>query len=101
LGLNDNDWPERPDRDPEAYTEEEIEKLLETAAGTFRELERKDVRAKEDHNLKTRGSKRDVPVGEWLTAKVMAQKKAYARPDVKRSRRSVVRLWWLRPRTLA
>jgi len=25
----------------------------------------------------------------------------YARPDVKRSRGSVVRLWWLRPRTLA
>jgi hypothetical protein len=31
----------------------------------------------------------------------MAQKKAYAGPDVKRSRGSVVRLWWLRPRTLA
>ena len=42
LGLNDNDWPEKPERDPEAYTEEEIKKLLETAAGTFRGLERKD-----------------------------------------------------------
>jgi len=42
--------------------------------------------------LKTKGSKRDVPVGEWLTAKVMAQKKAYARPDVKRSRGPVVLL---------
>ncbi len=120
LGLNDNDWPEKPERDPEAYTEEEIKKLLETAAGTLRGLERKDdekkddrlllwafmnsglrdgelshltygdidvkhsvwkVRAKQDHNLKTKGSKRDVPVGEWLTAKVMAQKKADARQD--------------------
>jgi integrase len=120
LGLNDNDWPEKPERDPEAYTEEEIKRLLETAAGTFRGLERKDgekkddrlllwafmnsglrdgelshltygdidvkhsvwkVRAKDDHNLKTKGSKRDVPVGEWLTAKVMAQKKADARQD--------------------
>jgi integrase len=120
LGLNDNDWPEKPERDPEAYTEDEIKKLLETAAGTFRGLERKEeekkddrlllwafmnsglrdgelahltygdidvkhsvwkVRAKEAHNLKTKGSKRDVPVGEWLTAKVMAQKKADARQD--------------------
>jgi len=120
LGLNENDWPEKPERDPEAYTEEEIKKLLETAAGTFRGLGQKDdekkddrlllwafmnsglrdgelshltygdidvkhsvwkVRAKEDHNLKTKGSKRDVPVGEWLTAKVMAQKKADVRQD--------------------
>ncbi len=120
FGLNDNDWPEKPERDPEAYTEEEVKKLWETAAGTFRGLERKSdekkddrlllwafmnsglrdgelshltygdigvkhsvwrVRAKEDHNLKTKGSKRDVPVGEWLTAKVMAQKKADARQD--------------------
>jgi integrase len=120
LGLNENDWPEKPERDPEAYTEEEIKQLLETAAGTFRGLERKDderkddrlllrafmnsglrdgelshltygdidvkhsvwkVRAKEDYNLKTKGSKRDVPVGEWLTAKVMSQKRANARQD--------------------
>jgi hypothetical protein len=39
------------------------------------------VRAKEDHNLKTKGSRRDVPVGEWLTAKEMTPKKADARQD--------------------
>ena len=48
MGLNDNDWPERPERDPEAYTEEEIEKLLETAAGTFRGLQRIDDKKKHD-----------------------------------------------------
>ena len=51
LGLNDNDWPEKPERDPEAYTEEEIKKLLETAAGTFRGLERKDGEKKDDRLL--------------------------------------------------
>ncbi len=120
LGLNENDWPEKPERDPEAYSEEEIKLLLETAAKTFRGLERKKdekkddrllinaflnsglrdgelshltygdidvkhslwkVRAKEAHNLKTKGSKRDVPVGEWLTAKVMERKKNDGRQD--------------------
>jgi len=51
LGLNDNDWPERPERDPEAYTEEEIEKLLETAAGTFRGSQRIDDKKKHDRLL--------------------------------------------------
>ncbi len=119
LGLNENDWPEKPERDPEAYSEEEIKKMLETAAGTFRGLERKGekkddrlllwaflnsglrdgelshltygdidarhslwkVRAKDGHNLKTSGSKRDVPVGEWLTAKVLERKKTEGRQD--------------------
>ncbi len=120
LGLNENDWPEKPERDPEAYSEEEIKKMLETAAGTFRGLkrgngEKKDdrllinaflnsglrdgelshlaygdidtkhslwkVRAKDGHNLKTSGSKRNVPVGEWLTAKIMERKKAESKQD--------------------
>ena len=51
MGLNDNDWPERPERDPEAYTEEEIEKLLETAAGTFRGLQHIDDKKKHDRLL--------------------------------------------------
>jgi len=120
LGLNENDWPEKPERDPEAYSEEEVKKILETAAGTFRGLKRKDgekkddrllihaflnsglrdgelshltygdidakhslwkVRPKDGHNLKTTGSKRDVPVGEWLTAKIMERKKAEGTQD--------------------
>jgi integrase len=120
LGLNENDWPEKPERDPEAYTEEEIKSLLETAAGTFHGLKRKKgekhddrlllnaflnsglrdgelshltygdvdakhsiwrVRAKEEHELKTTGSKRDVPVGEWLTGKITERKKADGRQD--------------------
>jgi integrase len=120
LGLNENDWPEKPERDPEAYTDEEIKLLLETAAGTFHGLKRKKgeknddrlllnaflnsglrdgelshltygdidtkhsiwkVRAKEEHELKTTGSKRDVPVGEWLTAKIVDRKKTDGRQD--------------------
>jgi len=120
LGLNENDWPEKPERDPEAYSEEEIKKMLETAARTFRGLERKagekrddrlllwaflnsglrdgelshltygdidvkhslwKVRPKDGHSLKTTGSKRDVPVGEWLTARIMERKKAEGKQD--------------------
>jgi integrase len=120
LGLKENDWPEKPERDPEAYSEDEIKALLKTAAGTFRGIERKDgekkddrlllnaflnsglrdgelshltygdidvkhsiwkVRAKEHHDLKTAGSKRDVPVGEWLTRKIMDRKKAEGKQD--------------------
>lgn len=122
LGLNENDWPEKPERDPEAYTEEEIKLLLETAAKTWHGLEpdrgkkhKHDdrlllnaflnsglrdgelshltfgdidtkhsiwkVRAKEEHELKTKGSKRDVPVGEWLTAKIVERKKTDGRQD--------------------
>jgi integrase len=39
------------------------------------------VRAKGDHNLKTAKSKRDIPVGDWLTAKVMEQKKVEGKQD--------------------
>jgi len=122
LGLNENDWPEKPERDPEAYTEEEIKLLLETAAKTWHGLEPErgkkhkhddrlllnaflnsglrdgelshltygdidtkhsiwKVRAKNGHNLKTVGSKRDVPVGEWLTAKVIERRKAGGKQD--------------------
>src|SRR5260370_32299262 len=120
LGLKQSDWPEKPERDPEAYSQEEIKTLFQMAAKTFRGLERNKgeerddrllldafvnsgmregelahltygdidakhsvwkVRAKEVHNLKTKGSKRDVPVGEWLTAKVMERKKSDGRQD--------------------
>jgi integrase len=120
LGLDEDDWPEKPERDPEAYEDDEIKKLLEMAAKTWRGLERAKgekrddrlllnaflssgmrdgelshltygdidvkhslwkVRAKDGHNLKTKGSKRDVPVGDWLTAKVMERKKVDGRQD--------------------
>jgi integrase len=111
-------FEDKPVTCPEAYTEEEIKSLLETAAGTFSGLERKKgekhddrlllnaflnsglrdgelshltygdidtkhsiwkVRAKEEHELKTTDSKRDVPVGEWLTAKIVERKKTDGR----------------------
>ncbi len=39
------------------------------------------VRPNNGHNLKTTGSKRDVPVGEWPTAKVMERKKTEGKQD--------------------
>ncbi len=120
LGLKKADRPSKPKPNPDAYTEEELKKLLLAAAGTFRGLERgaeethddrlllqsflntglRDgelsnltyddidskisvwrVRPKENHPLKTPGSERDVPVAEWLTKAVLAQKKADERGD--------------------
>ena len=122
LGLSENDWPGKPEREPEAYTEEEIKSLLETAAKTWHglvpqkgkkhkhddrlllnaflnsglrdgelshltygDIDAKHsiwkVRAKNGHDSKTAGSKRDIPVGEWLTAKIMERKKADGRQD--------------------
>jgi integrase len=120
LGLKEGDWPDKPERDPEAYSDEEINKLLKTAATTFRGLKRqkgetKDdrlllnaflnsglrdgelshltfgdidqkhslwkVRPKENHNLKTTGSRRDVPVGEWLTKNIMERKNTEKKQD--------------------
>jgi integrase len=39
------------------------------------------IRPKEGHKLKTKGSQRSVPVGEWLTRKVLEQKKAEGKRD--------------------
>jgi integrase len=47
LGIKKGDWPVKEERDPEAYTEEEIDKLLKVASGTFR------------GNAKKAGEKRD------------------------------------------
>jgi integrase len=47
LGIKKGDWPVKEERDPEAYTEEEIDKMLKVASGTFR------------GNAKKAGEKRD------------------------------------------
>jgi hypothetical protein len=38
LGIKKGDWPVKVERDPEAYTEGEIDKLLKVASGTFRRI---------------------------------------------------------------
>ncbi len=115
IGMKKNDWPSKPEREPEAYTEEEIDAMLKVAAGTFRGMKRREgekkddrlllnaflltglrdgelqhlsyndidakhslwtVRPKNGHNLKTQESQRVVPVGEWLTKKVLERMKS-------------------------
>lgn len=102
MGIGKHDWPAKPERDPEAYTEEEIEAMLNAAdederllvkaflmsglrSGEVEHLAYGDIDArnslwkihpKAGHALKTKGSKRTVPVHESLTAKIMARKKA-------------------------
>jgi integrase len=114
MGVKKNDWPAKPERDPEEYTTEEIKALLTAAAKTYRGRDRAKVETKDDrlllnaflcsglrdgevahltygdidgkhslwtvrpkagHSLKTKESQRVVPVGEWLTKKVLEQKK--------------------------
>jgi integrase len=50
-GVRKNDWPAKPEREPEAYTEEEIDAMLQAAAGTFRGHKRRKGEAKDDRLL--------------------------------------------------
>ena len=95
-GILKNDWPPKPEREPEEYSDAEIEKLLTAAldeerlilncflcsgvrSGELAHLTYGDIdfthsvwtiRDKEDWDTKTEGSKRNVPVPEWLTKKI-------------------------------
>jgi integrase len=51
LGIKKGDWPAKVERDPEAYTEEEINKLLKVASGTFRGIAKKDGEKRDDRLL--------------------------------------------------
>src|SRR5580704_1948473 len=51
LGTKKGDWPVKEERDPEAYTEEEIGKLLKVASGTFRGLAKKAEETRDDRLL--------------------------------------------------
>ncbi|SRR6266851_8299707 len=107
VGVKKNDWPAKPEREPEEYHADEIEKLLKAATkserlllnaflntgfrdGEISHLTYADIdhrhsmwiaRPKNGHNLKTTESQRRVPVGEWLTKKVMEKKAADDRKD--------------------
>jgi integrase len=51
LGIKKGDWPGKPERIPEAYTEEEINKMLKVASGTFRGIARKPGEKRDDRLL--------------------------------------------------
>jgi integrase len=51
LGIKKGDWPAKEERDPEAYTSEEIDKLLKVASGTFRGMAKKDGEKRDDRLL--------------------------------------------------
>jgi integrase len=51
LGIKKGDWPPKVERDPEAYTEEEIDKLLKVASGTFRGIAKKNGEKRDDRLL--------------------------------------------------
>lgn len=40
IGVKKNDWPPKPEREPEEYHDDEIEKMLTRAAKTFRGIEK-------------------------------------------------------------
>jgi integrase len=107
LGVKKGDWPEKSEREPEAYTEEEISTMLNAAnpeerlllncflcsglrAGELANLTYGDidfkhsiwtVQPKDGWNTKTRESQRDVPVAGWLTKKLHARMKTNGRKE--------------------
>ena len=50
-GIKKGDWPPKTERDPDAYTEEEIDKMLKFAAGTFRGIAEKAGETRDDRLL--------------------------------------------------
>jgi integrase len=101
-GIKKDDWPKKPEREPEEYTDEEICKILnaanpderlllnsllcsglrsgEMAHLTYGDIDFKHsvwtVQPKEGWTTKTEDSQRDVPVPEWLTKKIRERMEA-------------------------
>lgn len=51
IGIKKHDWPPKPEREPEEYTETEIKKMLEAASKTFRGIEREKGEKNDDRLL--------------------------------------------------
>jgi integrase len=85
LGIKKGDWPAKVERDPEAYTEEEIEKLLKAASGTFRGIAKKEGEKRDDRLLLKAFLNSGLRDGEL-------QHLSYGDIDVKHS------LWIVRPK---
>jgi integrase len=107
MKITKYDWPKDSVREPEEYHTEEIEALLtaadkderlllnaflntglrnsEMAWLTYDDIDARNslwsVRPKPNHPLKNEQSQRIVPVGEWLTKKIMDRKTANNRSD--------------------
>jgi integrase len=107
VGLKKTDWPAKPEREPEEYHADEIENLLKAATDderlllnaflntgmrdgeishlTYGDIDYRNsmwkVRPTNGHSLKTKESQRVIPVGEWLTKKIMQRKIKYDRKD--------------------
>ena len=105
VGIKKDDWPKKPEREPEEYTDDEITKMLnaadteerlllnallcsglrsgEMAHLTYGDIDIKHsvwtVQPKEGWTTKTEDSQRDVPVPEWLTKKVRERMEASER----------------------
>jgi len=104
-GVKKDDWPKKPEREPEEYTDEEINKILKAADAeerlllkcflssglrsgemahlTYGDIDFKHsvwtVQPKKGWTTKTGSSQRDVPVPEWLTAMVQNRMEANGR----------------------
>jgi len=100
VNIKKNDWPSKLQRIPDEYTDEEIEAMMkvadendrlllkafllsgmrdgEMAYFTYGDISVKtsmwNVRPKPGHALKTEKAQREIPVGEWLTTKIMEKK---------------------------
>jgi integrase len=85
LGIKKGDWPVKVERDPEAYTEEEIDKLLKAASGTFRGIAKKEGEKRDDRLLLKAFLNSGLRDGEL-------QHLAYGDIDIKHS------LWIVRPK---
>jgi integrase len=85
LGIKKGDWPAKVERDPEAYTEEEIDKMLKAAAGTFRGIAKKEGEKRDDRLLLKAFLNSGLRDGEL-------QHLSYGDIDVKHS------LWSVRPK---
>jgi integrase len=107
VNIKKNDWPPKPERDPDEYTDEEIEAMMkvadendrlllkaflnsgmrdgEMAHFTYGDIDVKHslwkVRPKAGHTLKTKEAQRRIPVGEWLTKKIMEKKVKESKTD--------------------
>lgn len=101
------DWPLKTEREAEEYHDDEIEAMMKAADAdgrlllkaflssglrdgemarlTYGDIEPRSslwtVRPKNGHKLKTEKSQRVVPVGEWLTKKLMEKKKKESKTD--------------------
>jgi integrase len=85
MGIKKGDWPPKPERDPEAYTVEEIDKMLKVASGTFRGIRKRAGEERDDRLLLKAFLNSGLRDGEL-------QHLAYGDIDVKHS------LWHVRPK---